>query len=1436
MSDTDGSGRTRFHSKGKASQSNPFLGGPVQPPPSGPYVNGYSTNGSNSVASTPRNASNISEHRGFDSHNDFGSSTEQFPRLSPRRGTWPRTPSLHSLHAEVDSPEQRFSHAIPSYGPHEGEAGGPRSRAHAKIQTYTEDSRIEHEYPRISRPVELLRREYDCVVIGSGYGGGVAASKLARAGESVCVLERGKEKWPGEYPSGSGEALDELRWSGNLAPKGFGDGLGVDGGNPTGMYHLILGRGQHAVVGNGLGGTSLMNANVFLEANHDALRMRAWPEEIRNNPECLDEYYKEARKILDPKKYPSDWPKLPKHEMLKKQAEYLGMAEKFHRVEQTTRFRNGPNSCGVEMSPSALTGQDPTGVNDGSKTTTLVTYLADAWNWGAEMFCECEVRYIEKCSPKRGGYNVYFAWHGRNRGHFRANLHGDLMWVHAKHAVFLGGGAIGTTEILLRSKQLGLSMSEQVGQNMSGNGDILAFGYNTDELVNGVGRPFPSPYNPVGPCITGIIDNREGHDNPLDGYVIEEGTIPKALAPFMQTMLDLMPGSISNEETLLEQAHAKLARWGSRILGPYFRKGAIERTQVYLIMSHDSNQAMLTLKDDKPELEFLGVGRSDHVKKLNEILAKATKAVGGTLVQNPFFALLGQQQVTVHPIGGASMARDGTPMTGVTNHNGEVFVGKDMDSKDVHRGLIVTDAAVIPAALGANPLATITALAERSVEAYCKSRDIEIDHTPNGILDLFGEPKHHPKRRRRKTTEEMALARSDIDSVNGAAHVISKADAIRASGFGFTEVMSGFIHHDEHGMKEDKRPNYELAYRTAESLCESARFFLSVQAFNIKSIVRDPAHRGMLTGTFVCPTIPGSPFMVQRGEFNLFKLDLKAPGTRNLTYDFDMTGINGERLHFHGYKVVDSSVALAPWQFWRSTTTLYCTVSKRVDLKLPIKEEEHDDEAWRKLQVVAKGMMHIQPGDFLSELMTMTPTGSSILQKLTSAASFMTFFTRRSMSLFLAPLTTLQYPSTTYSGYINDTLPDQSFDIVASDKVCTKMHMWNATHHPESGVMDLFMIPGASVDHQIYALPTIPYNAVNYFTRAGYRVFVTVHRIGQLMVAEKDYTTFDTRLDIKACLEHIRQINRDEYAAKHKLSENSPELRRFQPDKIYTIAHCMGSVAFSTGLLDGSIPSSWIRGVTCSQVFMNPIWNTMNMIKATAGPVPLDKLYSWFAGNWFSCSTSRDDSLVQRALNQVLRFMPDERREICNSASCHRISLTFGRCWNHRNLNEATHRQIDRFFGGVNMRLLNLLMRMGAEGHAMGNGPLFEVLNTRENIARLKGVPFLLFVGRDNAVLSPESTEKTYEILCDTFGTKAGGLANVVQGDGGPHDGDGIEYRRRVVPGYGHLDCWMGRNAWKDVYPFVREEVDRVCRGEDYRFHEPDDEFKRMVASGELLY
>jgi choline dehydrogenase-like flavoprotein len=714
---------------------------------------------------------------------------------------------------------QDRSHEIPSSSGAARTARGPQSRANAKIRTYTDDPDSK-KFPRISRPVELLRNEYDVVVIGSGYGGAVAASRMARAGQSVCVLERGQEKWPGEYPSGFVDAMKQLHVSGDFAP-GFLKGSQVECGDPTGLYHLIVGEGQNAFVGNGLGGTSLLNANIFLEADEGTMGMDSWPEELRK-PNALKEYYDRAASVLQPKPYPEDWPELPKLSLLEKQHKALGMG-KFYRPPQTTRFEGGPNSTGVEMYPSALTGMDSTGVNDGSKSSTLVNYLSDAWNWGAEMFCECEVRYIKKNPDPDQGYLIFFAWHGSSRGAFKEYLYEDLMWVRAKKCVFLGAGSIGTTEILLRSKKLGLPMSDKVGTGMSGNGDMLAFGYNTNDEVNAIGRQRPSPYKPIGPTISGIIDCREGHKNPLDGFVIEEGAVPKALAPLLQTMLETMPGKLSPPLSFNSRIQHALASLGSRVLGPYYSKGSIEKTQIYLVMSHDSNQATLSLKKDQPVLEFTGVGRSEHVKYLNGLLRKATEAVGGTFINSPFYAVLGKQEITVHPIGGACMSNDGTGEEGVATQYGEVFSGS---GNEVHGGLFVTDGALIPAALGVNPFATITALAERSVEYAAAERlGVKLDLMQrNAVLDLFGKPGQFED-------DVSPIHRVNTIGIAAATEQVVRAEDAEANGIGFSEVMTGYIHVGD-GIEGDKIEDFETAAKTAEGLCEQSRFFLSVKAWD----------------------------------------------------------------------------------------------------------------------------------------------------------------------------------------------------------------------------------------------------------------------------------------------------------------------------------------------------------------------------------------------------------------------------------------------------------------------------------------------------------------------------------------------------------------------------------------------------------------------------
>ncbi|KAL2126284.1 hypothetical protein VTI74DRAFT_1263 [Chaetomium olivicolor] len=165
-----------------------------------------------------------------------------------------------------------------------GRSWGPSHASGNGIPHQAPSSHPSHgPYPRLSRPVELMRPSYDVVVIGSGYGGGVAASRMARGRQSVCVLERGKERWPGEFPETLPDAMEELRVSGEFAP---GDrrsvpGKLVDMGNPTGLYHFAVGDGQNVYMANGLGGTSLVNANVFLEPHPAVQKMNVWPEELR---------------------------------------------------------------------------------------------------------------------------------------------------------------------------------------------------------------------------------------------------------------------------------------------------------------------------------------------------------------------------------------------------------------------------------------------------------------------------------------------------------------------------------------------------------------------------------------------------------------------------------------------------------------------------------------------------------------------------------------------------------------------------------------------------------------------------------------------------------------------------------------------------------------------------------------------------------------------------------------------------------------------------------------------------------------------------------------------------------------------------------------------------------------------------------------------------
>ena len=167
---------------------------------------------------------------------------------------------------------------------------------------------------RLALPIENIKDHYTVVVIGSGYGGAIAASRLARAGQQVCLLERGKEFQPGEYPNTEAKALAEMQTD---APQGH---LGPR----TGLYDFRFNEDINVVLGCGLGGTSLINANVCLPPDPRVFADPCWPQELRDDLSTLvDEGLRRAEEMLKPVPYPDLGPPLLKLQAIDKSAALL---------------------------------------------------------------------------------------------------------------------------------------------------------------------------------------------------------------------------------------------------------------------------------------------------------------------------------------------------------------------------------------------------------------------------------------------------------------------------------------------------------------------------------------------------------------------------------------------------------------------------------------------------------------------------------------------------------------------------------------------------------------------------------------------------------------------------------------------------------------------------------------------------------------------------------------------------------------------------------------------------------------------------------------------------------------------------------------------------------------------------------------------------------
>ena len=316
------------------------------------------------------------------------------------------------------------------------------------------------------------------------------------------------------------------------------------------------------------------------------------------------------------------------------------------------------NPAGIAQPACTRCGDCCAGCNVGAKNTVALTYLPEAVRHGAELFTHGRVSHVTPATG--GGWIVHIDRIDKpGDGHAaQLTLSADM--------VILAAGTLGSTEILLRSRDRGLALSDRIGQRFSANGDIIAFGYGAKIPVNaiGVGHPAKIDGLRVGASVSGQIEIVDP-DDLANSMTIQEGVLPSALAPVLPVMF------IPNGRLL--------GALQSLVSGVY--KGPFAGLQTFFAVSHDSAAGSFRLDGDRLALSWPGAKNEPVYQRLDAALAALVGKVGGSYVKNPLAgSVMGDQPATAHPLGGCAMGADRD--TGAVDHAGRVFDGTPGKSAD----------------------------------------------------------------------------------------------------------------------------------------------------------------------------------------------------------------------------------------------------------------------------------------------------------------------------------------------------------------------------------------------------------------------------------------------------------------------------------------------------------------------------------------------------------------------------------------------------------------------------------------------------------------------------------------------------------------------------------------------------------------------------------
>jgi cholesterol oxidase len=407
-------------------------------------------------------------------------------------------------------------------------------------------------------------------------------------------------------------------------------------------------------------------------------------------------------------------------------------------------------------------------------------------------------------------------------------------------------------------------------------------------------------------------------------------------------------------------------------------------------------------------------------------------------------------------------------------------------------------------------------------------------------------------------------------------------------------------------------------------------------------------------------------------------------------------------------------------------------------------------------------MLRIHVKDFATQMRTFKISNAgNIVRRLKAAADFGRFFAGSLYDTYggvLAKRSVLDPDAPPRAiRELHVPSPETHF-FTTGDKIPLRLVRYQAG----AGV-PVLLVHGLGMSGRVFSTDLVDTNLVEYLCAAGLDVWVLDHRASvDVPASEGDVTARDVAAhDLPAAIARVREVS--------------------GAAGVDVVAQGFGALTLQMALVEGM---QGVRSAVCMQAGLHLVTPTVSRVKAGLHlPGVLRAL-----GKQSLTARSGGHGWRSKLFDAALRAVPVKLQETCTSSICRRITFMYGPLYKHDQLNRATHDAMHELFGVASLTVFEELARMVRQGHAArADGTTY--LRDLDRLA----IPITFIHGQDNGCFLPESTLATFEMLCQTNGSAL--------------------YRRTVVPGYGDVDCLIGKNAVREIFPIILEHLNARPRG-----------------------